>query len=107
MLRKSRRDRRNFWRKYQLLVPLFKAFTMARNTSILLGEHFESFVSTEVSSGRYNSVSEVIRSALRLLEAEEQKKKDLINALKEGEKSGFVKNFDPKAHLKRLHSKFL
>jgi antitoxin ParD1/3/4 len=80
---------------------------MARNTSILLGEHFESFISTEVSSGRYNSASEVIRSALRLLESEEQKKKDLIKALKEGEKSGFAKNFDPKAHLKKLHSKFL
>jgi antitoxin ParD1/3/4 len=80
---------------------------MAKNTSILLGEHFESFISTEVSSGRYNSASEVIRSALRLLESESQKKEDLIKALKEGEKSGFVKNFDPKLHLKKLHSKFL
>jgi antitoxin ParD1/3/4 len=80
---------------------------MARNTSILLGEHFETFISTEVSSGRYNSASEVIRAALRMLEAEEQKKRELINALVEGEKSGFVKNFDAKSHLKKLHKKFL
>jgi len=44
---------------------------MARNTSILLGEHFEEFISAKVSSGKYNSASEVIRTALRLLEAEE------------------------------------
>ena len=78
---------------------------MARNTSILLGEHFEDFISAEISSGRYNSASEVIRTALRLLETEELKKKDLNKALAQGEKSGFEKNFDPKTHLKKLQSK--
>ena len=80
---------------------------MARNTSILLGEHFEVFISSKISSGQYNSASEVIRSALRLLEAEESKIKRLNKALSQGEKSGIEKNFDPKAHLKKLHSKFL
>ena len=78
---------------------------MARNTSILLGEYFEDFVSEEVSSGRYNSASEVIRTALRLLELEETKKKNLTKALVQGEKSGFVKNFDPQSNLKKLHRK--
>jgi antitoxin ParD1/3/4 len=77
---------------------------MGRNTSILLGEYFEKFISSEVSSGRYSSVSEVVRTALRLLEAEESKKKELNKALVKGERSGYVKNFDPKAHLKKLHS---
>jgi len=80
---------------------------MGRNTSILLGDYFEEFISNKVSSGKYNSASEVIRTALRLLEAEETKKKDLNKALAQGEKSGFEKNFDPKVHLKKLHSKFL
>lgn len=80
---------------------------MARNTSILLGEHFEEFISTKVSSGKYNSASEVIRAGLRLLEAEELKMKNLNKALSQGEKSGMEKNFDPKANLKKLHSKFL
>ena len=80
---------------------------MARNTSILLGEHFEDFISTKVSSGKYNSASEVVRTALRLLEAEESKTKNLNKALLQGEKSGDAKNFDPKVHLKKLHSKFL
>ncbi len=80
---------------------------MARNTSILLGDHFEEFISNEVSSGRYNSASEVIRTALRLLESQESKKKNLNIALDEGEGSGLEKNFDPKANLEKLHSEFL
>ena len=80
---------------------------MGRNTSILLGTHFEEFISGEVSSGRYNSASEVIRTALRLLQTEEEKKKDLNKALAQGEKSGYEKNFNPKTHLKKLHSKFI
>ena len=78
---------------------------MARNTSILLGQHFEDFISSEVASGRYSSASEVVRTALRLLQEEESKKKILNKALVVGEKSGFDKNFDPKTHLKKLHSK--
>ena len=80
---------------------------MAKNTSILLGEHFEKFISTKISSGKYNSASEVIRTALRLLEDEESRRKDLNKALSQGEKSGLEKNFDPKRHLKKLHSKFV
>ena len=75
-----------------------------QTTSILLGEHFEKFVSNEVSSGRYNSTDEVIRTALRLLESEEYKKKYLNDALQQGELSGFEKNFDPKVHLKKLNN---
>ena len=78
---------------------------MARNTSVLLGDHFEEFISAEISSGRYSSASEVIRTALRLLEAEKMKLKDLNKALVQGEKSGFEKSFSPKEHLKKLHSK--
>ena len=78
---------------------------MARNTSILLGEYFEQFINDEVSSGRYSSASEVVRTALRLLEAEEHKKKQLNKALAVGEKSGFTKNFDPRSHLRKLHDK--
>ena len=69
---------------------------MARNTSILLGEYFEEFISNEVSPGRYSSASEVIRTALRLLEVEASKSKDLNKALARGEKSGYATNFDPK-----------
>ncbi|MBC7904068.1 MAG: type II toxin-antitoxin system ParD family antitoxin [Gemmatimonadaceae bacterium] len=77
---------------------------MAKNTSILLGEHYEEFISGEVNSGRYNSASEVIRTALRLLEQEKLKVKQLNSALVAGEKSGFLEKFSPKTHLKKLRS---
>ena len=80
---------------------------MGKNTSISIGNHFEEFIQNEVKSGKYGSVSEVIRSALRLLEREERKERELIKALEIGEKSGFVENFNPKEHLKELHRKHL
>lgn len=48
---------------------------MGKNTSISLGSHFEDFINEEINSGRYSSVSEVIRAALRLLEREEKRKR--------------------------------
>jgi len=80
---------------------------MGKNTSISLGDHFEEFIREEVNSGRYGSVSEVIRSALRLLEHEEKKERELIKALKVGENSGFVESFDPKQNLSELHRQHL
>ena len=61
---------------------------MAKNTSITLGEHFDSFITSQVQSGRYGSASEVIRSALRLLENQETKLQSLRQLLVEGEQSG-------------------
>ncbi|MCP4123491.1 MAG: type II toxin-antitoxin system ParD family antitoxin [Bacteroidetes bacterium] len=80
---------------------------MGKNTSISLGNHFEDFIKSEVGSGKYNNASEVVRSALRLLEIEEKKIKELREALVLGEKSGFVKDFDPAKHLASLHKKHL
>ena len=40
-------------------------------TSISLGKHFENFVQEQISGGRYQNVSEVVRAGLRLLEDQE------------------------------------
>lgn len=82
-----------------------KIIEMGKNTSMLLGDHFDQFISEQVSTGRYGSASEVVRTALRLLELEELKKKELKKALAKGEKSGFVDNFDASTHLKNLKKK--
>ena len=79
---------------------------MAKNTSILLGEHFEGFIDQQVRSGRYSSVSEVVRAALRTFEQEESKRTALVNELKKGERSGVVAGFDRNKHLKSLHTKY-
>lgn len=78
---------------------------MGKNTSVALGDHFEDFISATVKTGRYNSASEVIRAALRLLEEQEEKKKVLTKSLIEGEESGLVDNFDPQLLLEELHAK--
>ncbi len=50
---------------------------MGKNTSISIGSYFEEFISSEVASGKYNSASEVVRTALRLFQSEEKKLKEL------------------------------
>jgi antitoxin ParD1/3/4 len=80
---------------------------MSKNTSILLGEYFENFISEQIQSGKYASVSEVVRTALRVFEQEENKTKLLIQELEIGEKSKMISDFDPKEHLKKLHAKHL
>ena len=57
---------------------------MRPNTSVSLGEYFDSFVSSKINEGRYKNASEVIRAGLRLLEAEENKIIALKKAIKEG-----------------------
>ena len=78
---------------------------MSKNTSISLGNHFDQFVSSQVSAGRYKNVSEVIRAGLRLLENEESKAIALRNAVNEGINSGIAHDFDPEKHLQELKSR--
>ncbi|MDC9720051.1 MAG: type II toxin-antitoxin system ParD family antitoxin [Gammaproteobacteria bacterium] len=61
---------------------------MAKNTSISLGSHFDSFIKGQVSNGRYGSVSEVIRAGLRKLEDDESKIETLRALIEEGKASG-------------------
>jgi antitoxin ParD1/3/4 len=61
---------------------------MAKTTSFNLGDHFEGFIAQEIASGRYGNASEVMRTALRLLERQEQALRDLRAAIDEGLASG-------------------
>jgi len=61
-------------------------------SSYTIGAHFEKFAKDLVASGRYASVSEVLRDGLRLMEREERfraaKLEELRALIKEGHDSG-------------------
>ncbi len=92
-------------------IPTFGIFKknkiMAKNTSFLLGDYFDTFIKQQVQSGKFASASEVVRAALRLFEHEETKKTELVKELKKGEKSGFVKNFNRASLLETIHQKHI
>lgn len=63
---------------------------MDQNTSITLGEHFQSVAASLIEDGRYDTVSECVRAGMRLLEEEEAKLKTLRAAVAKGETSGYA-----------------
>lgn len=61
---------------------------MARTTSVTIGAQLDDFISELIATGRYGSTSEVVRSALRLLERQEKQMVALRQAILAGEQSG-------------------
>lgn len=78
---------------------------MGKNTSISLGNHFESFIESSISTGRFGNASEVVRAGLRLLEEEENRVIALRNSIQEGIDSGRNKYFNSEDFLKGLKAK--
>ncbi|HGG58371.1 MAG TPA: type II toxin-antitoxin system ParD family antitoxin [Gammaproteobacteria bacterium] len=78
---------------------------MPRNTSVILGEYFDQFVTEQLKQGRYQSVSEVIRAGLRRLEDDEIKRQQLRARLEAAEKSPTLAPLDADDFLAALHHK--
>ena len=78
---------------------------MNENTSISLGDYFDTFVQNSISKGRFKNASEVIRAGLRLLEEEEHKIFAITAAIQEGIDSGIAPDFDSQQHLESLKAK--
>lgn len=74
---------------------------MGRVTSFSIGDHFTNFVESQVKAGRYSNASDVMRSALRLLEEREAQIDALRQALIQGEESGPARPFNFEAFIKR------
>jgi len=94
------------------ILPIFGFFAkkqsnMNKNTSISLGNYFNSFVENSISKVRFKNASELIRVGLRLLEEEESKVTALKSAINEGVESGITHDFDPNYHLESLNKELL
>ncbi len=61
---------------------------MGRTTSVSIGAQLDDFVGKLIESGRYGSTSEVVRSALRLLERQENQLAALQQMIEAGDQSG-------------------
>ena len=75
---------------------------MNKNISISLGSHFDTFIQSKISAGRYKNASEVLRAGLRLLEEEENRITALRDAIQQGIESGIANDFNPEKHLEQL-----
>jgi antitoxin ParD1/3/4 len=69
---------------------------LAKDTSIVLDDHFAGVTAQQVSAGRCGLASEVVRANLRLPKEHEQKVQALRQALIEGENSGEAGALDMK-----------
>ena len=57
--------------------------------NVNLTEHFDRFIETGITSGRFSNASEVVREGLRLLEQREQEDKAKLESLRASAKDGF------------------
>ena len=79
---------------------------MSRTTSVTIGSQLDEFVGQLIATGRYGSTSEVVRSALRLLERQEKQTTALKMAIEAGEQSGqcSLSLHDIAANVKQKHN---
>ncbi|MEJ1360952.1 MAG: type II toxin-antitoxin system ParD family antitoxin [Candidatus Sedimenticola sp. (ex Thyasira tokunagai)] len=80
---------------------------MPRNTSVTLGDHFDSFVNAKIAQGRFQSVSEAVRAGLRRLEEDEIKLEALRAKLQAGEESPLVEEFSAQHFLAEMREKYV
>lgn len=78
--------------------------------NVSLTPHLEDFIHQTVGSGRYQSVSEVVRTALRLLEDQERERAlrhdALKRAIQQGIDSGPAEILDIDALMRECHAEF-
>lgn len=79
---------------------------MRKITTVSMGEQLDMFIQRMIESGRYGNASEVMRSALRLLEQQEAQdeltRRAVLAGLESGESSLTIR--DIAEQRKRLHN---
>ena len=69
------------------------------STSVSLGPHWEGFIRSEIESGRYKNMSEVVRAGLRELEDRREKlralREHLVTGYEQAQHGEFVDDASP------------
>lgn len=77
------------------------------STSLSLGNYWEEFIQKKIASGKYGSVSEVVREALRHLEERDQKlealKAHLLSSELEAKKGNVVTKYSIESIINELN----
>jgi antitoxin ParD1/3/4 len=71
-----------------------------------LGEHFEEFIDSQVTGGRYNNASEVVRDALCLLEDQDRQRQFALRRLLDQGRASGLSDEPGEAVLDRLETKY-
>ena len=84
---------------------------MSKSTSITLGDHFDSYVAGKVKTGRYSSVSDVVREGLRRLESDDLKLQALRDKLaigrEQAEQGVYAQDCSYESLMQELDKEFL
>lgn len=75
---------------------------MNKPVQVTIGEPFDSFIDTQVESGRFESAEAVVEAGLRLLEEEQLKIEKLRDALIESENCGQALELDRDAFMQSM-----
>jgi antitoxin ParD1/3/4 len=67
----------------------FEGACIMPTRNVNLTEHFDRFIESGVTSGRFSNASEVVREGLRLLEQREEENRAKIEWLRAAAKEGF------------------
>jgi antitoxin ParD1/3/4 len=77
---------------------------MPKETTIRLESYFLAFIDDQIAKGRFSSPTAVVQAGLRLLEERESRAEALAAALREGEESGWIEDFDFDEFLAEMHA---
>lgn len=72
---------------------VFSVDIMSKDPYIILGNHFDQFIRSKLTDGKYSSAREVVSNGLRMLEQDRNLREKRDNALILSDKSGTPKVF--------------
>jgi antitoxin ParD1/3/4 len=76
---------------------------MPKDTTLQLETYFLGFIEEMVASGRFSSPTQVVQAGLRLLEESESRGRAVRAAIREGEDSGYIDDFNLDEFLAEMH----